>query len=191
MTRIVTFSIALAVLLGSTVAFGIEQTQETQVETGDHILLTRGCQTGDVLQNLAISNEQWVDTAVGQALLLSAAGVGHAASEGAVVGVLRNLETTSWQGQILAGPVDPKREDTNLNLLGMLSIGMESGPGEGHALQQVVLKGDQIVANLAGVATSGTSTLALQSADLTGFADTLDGVETTMYVDTVQSQISQ
>jgi hypothetical protein len=68
---------------------------------------------------------------------------------------------------------------------------MSEGPGEGHALQQTVLRGDQGEGNFAGVNTASAAMLALQSTDLTGFADTLDGVETTMQVNTVQNQITQ
>jgi hypothetical protein len=191
MARMVTFSVVLVVGLAPGLSSGMEQTQGTQTQVRDQTWLQQGCQAADVIQNLAILNEQYLDAAGSQALLGNIAGTSHASSEGAEVGVLRLIDSAAWQGQIIAGPCHPEREDQNLGLDSLLSIGMSEGPGEGHALQQTVLREDQGQGNFAGVSTTSAATLALQTAGLTGFARTLDGVETTMQVDTAQSQVNQ
>jgi hypothetical protein len=190
MVRIGTISLVFAALLSPGVCLGIEQTQSTEVGVGDHILLQQGLQAGDVLQNLAIFNEQVIEGACGQGLLVNVAGIGHASSEAAEVGVLRSLDLMGWQGQLVTGPCMAKREDQNLGLYGMLSIGMHEGPGQGDALQQFVVQGDQGAGNFNGTMGSTTSVLGLQNAALAGMARALDGAETRMQVDTVQSQLS-
>jgi hypothetical protein len=190
MTRVVTFSLAVAVVLGPGVCLGIEQTQETQVEMGDHIWLQLGCQTADAINNLAIFNEQLFDGACGQSLLVDAGAVGQASSEGAEVGVLRSLGIAGWQGQFIAGPCVAKGEDQNLSLHGLLSLGMDNGPGDARGSQQFVIREDQGGGNFTGTMGSVTSILGLQSTTLGGMVRPLDGSETRMQVDTVQSQLN-
>jgi len=191
MKRVRTVSLVFAVLLGPGLCLGIEQTQSTQVDVGDHILLNQGVQAADVVQNLAASNEQVIEGACGEGLLVNIGGVGHASSEGAEVGVLRSLELSGWQGQLVTGPCTLKREDQNVAFHGMLSVGMDKGPGQGTALQQLVVVGDQGAGNFNGTMGATTSVLGLQNTTLTGMARPLDGVETQMQVETVQSQIHQ
>jgi hypothetical protein len=114
MVRIVTLSVALVVALGSGISSGMEQTQGTQIQVGDHTWLEQGFQAADVFQNLAILTDQQLDVAASQSLLANISGTSHATSEGAQIGVLRNVEATAWQGQIISGPCNPKREDQTL-----------------------------------------------------------------------------
>jgi hypothetical protein len=191
MVRIVMFSVALVVGLTPGLSSGMEQTQGTQMQVHDQTWLQQGCQAADVIQNLAVATGQDLNGAASQSLLANMGGTANAASEGAEIGVLRQLDATAWQGQIVTGPCHPKREDQNLDLGSLLSVGMNNGPGEGHALQQSVLRQDQGEGNFMGVGTASAVTLALQTADLAGFAVALDGVETRMQVQTVQNQVSQ
>jgi hypothetical protein len=190
MTRVVTFSLAMAIVLGTGVCLAIEQTQETQVQTGDHIWLELGCQTADAVGNLAIFTEQLIDGACGQSLLVDAGAVGQASSEGAEMGVLRSLGISGWQGQFIAGPCAAKREDQTLALQGLLSLGMTGGPGDASGLQQFVIREDQGGGNFTGTMGSVTSVLGLQSTTLGGLTRPLDGVETRVQVDTVQGQLT-
>jgi hypothetical protein len=190
MTRIATLSLAFVVLLSPGVSVGVEQTQDTHVNVGDQIWLQQGHQVADVIQNLAIWNEQLMEGTAGQSLLANITGVSHAASDGAEVGVVQAVEVTGWQGQIVSGPCSWEREDQSLSLFGMLSVGMNAGPGQGHALQQSVLKEDQGAGNFAGTMSSAAAILGLQSADLTGTADIVNGVDTRMTVATLQSQLN-
>jgi len=189
--RIRTVSLVFAVLLSPGLGFGIEQTQSTQLDAGDHILLNQGVQAADVVQNLAASNEQVMEGACGEGLLVNIGSVGHASSEGAEVGVLRSLDLGAWQGQLVTGPCTLKREDQSLALHGLLSVGMDKGGGHGTALQQLVVVGDQGAGNFNGTMGATTSVLGLQNTALTGMARPLDGAETQMQVETVQSQIHQ
>ncbi|OHB67498.1 MAG: hypothetical protein A2Y77_05895 [Planctomycetes bacterium RBG_13_62_9] len=188
MTRIVTCSLAWALLLQAGVALGAEQTQGTTIDTGDHIWLQQGVQAADTVQNLAVLVGQQMDGAT-QTLVANVGGVGQATSEGAEIGVIRSLEVSGWQGQILGGPCGPRREDQNHALEGLLSVGMTDGAGAADALHQIVLSKDQAAMDLSGISTATASTLGLQKAELTGFTGTLSGVETSMFSDTVQSQI--
>ncbi|MBN1509349.1 MAG: hypothetical protein JW955_21060 [Sedimentisphaerales bacterium] len=190
MTRVVTFSLAVVIGLGAGVCLGIEQTQETQVETSDHILLQLGSQAADAVSNLAIFTEQLIDGACGQSLLVDAGAVGHASSDGAQMGVLRSLGIAGWQGQIITGPNSAKREDQTLGLQGLLSLGMANGPGEASGSQQFVIREDQGGGNFLGTMGSVTSVLGLQSTSLGGMTRPLDGAETRMQVDTVQNQLT-
>jgi hypothetical protein len=190
MTKIGMVSLVFAGLLGPGVCLAIEQTQSTQVHVGDHILLNQGLQAAEALQNLAISNDQVIEGVFGEGLLVSIGGMGQAASECAEIGVLRSLDLTAWQGQLVAGPCALKREDQNLLLSGVLSLGMDNGIGQSSALQQFVVVGDQGEGNFNGTAGTTTSILGLQSTELAGMARPLDGAETRMQVETVQSQIN-
>jgi len=189
MTRVRTVSLVFAVVLSPAICFAIEQTQSTQLDVGDHILLDQGVQAADVVQNLAVANEQVIEGACGEGLLVNIGGTGRASSEGARVGVLRSLGLTTWQGQLITGPCTLKREDQNLAFHGLLSVGMNEGRGQGTALQQLVVVGDQGGGNFNGTMGATTSVLGLQNAALTGMARPLDGAETQMQVETVQSQI--
>jgi len=151
--------------------------------------LNQGVQAADVVQNLAVANEQVIEGVCGEGLLVNIGGVGEASSEGAQVGVLRSLNLDTWQGQLVTGPCTLKREDQNLALHGLLSVGMDDGPGQGTALQQFVVVGDQGGGNFKGTMGATTSVLGLQNTALTGMARPLDGAETQMQVETVQSQI--
>jgi hypothetical protein len=190
MTRIGTVSLVFAVLLSPGLCLGIEQTQSTQLDVGDQILLNQGGQAADVVQDLAVSNEQVIEGACGEGLLVNIGGVGHASSEGAEVGVLRSLNLAGWQGQIVTGPCTLKREDQNLSLSGLLSVGMDKGPGQGTALQQFVVQGDQGAGNFNGTMGATTTVLGLQNTALAGMARPLDGAETRMQVETIQSQLT-
>jgi len=178
-----------AVLLSSELCFGLEQTQSTQLDVGDHILLNQGVQAANAVQNLAIANEQVMEGVCGEGLLVNIGGAGEASSEGAQVGVLRSLNLGAWQGQLVTGPCTLKREDQNLALHGLLSVGMNEGSGQGTALQQLVVVGDQGGGNFNGTMGATTSVLGLQKTTLAGMARPLDGAETQMQVDTVQGQI--
>jgi hypothetical protein len=190
MTRIVTVLLASAVLFGPGICLGMEQTDDTQIGTDDHIWLQQGCQTADVIQNLAVCNGQYMDGVGGQGLLANVGAVGHASSEGAEVGVLRVLGIMDWQGQLVLGPCALQRQDRTLNLNGLLSVGIAQGPGDGHGLQQVVFRGDQGSGNFAAGTSSATSILGLQNAGITGMADSLSGADTRMQVDTLQREVS-
>jgi len=190
MTRVVTFSLVAAMVLGPGVCLGIEQTQEVQVEAGDHIWLELGCQTAEAASNLATFSEQLFDGACGQSLLVNVGSVGQATSEGAEVGVLRSLDIAGWQGQFIAGPSAARGEDQNLSVNGLLSLGMDNGSGEAQGLQQFVIREDQGGGNFTGTMGSVTEVLGLQNTTLSGMVRPLDGSETRMQIATIQSQLN-
>jgi hypothetical protein len=103
MARVVTLCVVLVVGLAPGLSSGMEQTQETQTQVHDQIWLEQGCQAADVVQNLATWTEQYLDTAASQSLLANLGGTAHASSEGAEVGVLRQIDVGGWQGQIISG----------------------------------------------------------------------------------------
>jgi hypothetical protein len=185
-----TVSLVFAVLLGPGLCLGIQQTQSTQLSVGDQVLLHLGLQAGDVLQNLAVDNQQVIEGVCGEGLIASIGGMGHASSDGAEIGVLRSLDLADWQGQFVGGPCAPKQTDHNLTLAGMLSLGMDQGSGHSTALQQLVIQSDQGSGNFVGTLGATSSVLGLQNTTLTGMARPLDGTETRMQVETVQSQLS-
>jgi hypothetical protein len=190
MTRIRTVSLVFAVLLGPGLCRGIEQTQSTDLNVGDHILLNQGLQAADVLQNLAIANDQVIDGACGEGLLVSIGGAGNASSEGAQIGVLRSLDLSAWQGQIVTGPCTLIREDHTFGLQGVVSVGMSDGAGQSNALQQLVARSDQGAGNFNGTMGATSSVLGLQNTLLSGMARPVDGAESTMQVETIQGQIN-
>lgn len=190
MTRIGTVSLVFAILIGPGICLGIEQTQSTDLSVGDHILLNQGTQTANVLQNLAMDNDQVVEGACGEGLLVSVGGAGNATSEGAEIGVLRALDLAAWQGQLVTGPCTLVREDHTLGFQGKLSVGMDDGLGQSDALQQLVMLSDQGAGNFSGAMGATSSVLALQNTTLSGMARPVNGAESTLQVETVQTQIN-
>lgn len=194
--KVVAFSVAVVLLVGSS-AFGtgtLDQLQNTNIGLTETIQLLQGDQTASTIQNLAVANDQHIDSATGgfacQSFLGNIAEVGSASGDCAIVGVLQSLSAVGMQAQLVGIHCGPKQEGQTLSLLADQGIVKSQGPGTGSALHTIILREDQVGANTAGLMRESSAILGLQSSNLTGAPLATGMVDSSMAVNTVQTQAS-
>lgn len=196
MLKVVAVSVAV-VLLVSSGAFAqavgvITQLQNTNIMLGNTVQLLQGTQAADAIQNLAVCNDQASTRAcgaiAGQSLLANLAEIGHASGECAIVGVIQGLTAVGMQAQTIGDACGPKQQGQSLAMLAEQGLIKSQGPGAGSGLHQIVLREDQGAANPAGTMQESSAVLGLQSSNLTGAACATGAVNSTMGVNTVQTQ---
>jgi len=197
MSKVVAFSVVVVLLVGS-VAFGttgaLDQLQNTNIGLTETIQLLQGDQTASTIQNLAVANNQHLDSATGgsacQSFLGNIAEVGSASGNSAIVGVLQSLSAMGMQAQLVGIHTGPKQEGQTLSLLADQGLVKSEGPGTGSALHTIVLREDQVGINTAGLMRESSSILGLQSSEVTGAPLATALVDSSMTVNTVQTQAS-
>ncbi len=195
MSKVVAVSIVVLLLVGSS-AFGqltgaLNQIQNTNVGLSSAIDLFNGDQAANALQNLAVQNNQSLDTPgafLSQSVFGIFSEVGHASGNNAIIGVLQDLSAIGMQAQVLNDGVAPKTQGQSLSLMGNQGILKTDGAGAGSALHQLQLVADQEAGNVGGGMSQSSAILGLQNADVTGAATATGQVESSMSVSTVQSQ---
>lgn len=196
MSKVVTFAVAVVLLVGSSaLANGaLDQMQNTIIGLANTIALTHGSQGADSIQNLAVANSQNADgpcyTSAHQAFIGNLAEIAHAWGDCGLITISQGLATTGDQVQFVGEVVDPKSEAQILGLLAEQSLTRQDGPGGANAMHQIVLKEDQDASNAAGSMSESSAILGLQSADLVGEAAATGAVQATMSVVTTQQQSS-
>lgn len=197
MSKVVTFSVAVVLLVGSS-AFGqlgaIDQFQDSAIGLTNAVDLMHGHQTGSSQQNLCIDTEQFQDPVcdswASQRLLGNFVEVGCASGDCAVVGVAQGLEALGSQGQIVGNCVEPKQEAQSLGLAAAQGIVKSGGAGQGNAQHVIVLQEDQTGVNSAGLMSERIAVVGLQDSNLQGSAGATGTVQAQMGVTVVQSQSS-
>jgi len=195
MLKVVTVSVAV-VLLVSSGAFAqvgiISQLQNTNIGLGNTVQLLQGHQAADAIQNLAVANDQSANRAcgaiAGQSLLANLAEIGHASGDCAIVGVIQGLTAVGMQAQAIGDACGPKTQGQSLAMIAQQGLIKSEGPGAGSGLHQIVLREDQGAANPAGAMRESSAVLGLQSSNLTGAACATGAVNSTMSVNTIQTQ---
>jgi hypothetical protein len=190
----IAFSMAVVLLVGSS-AFAtgtLDQLQNTNIGLTETIQLLQGDQTASTVQNLAVANNQHVSSATGgyadQGFLGTIAEVGSACGDSAIVGVLQSLSAVGMQAQLIGIHTGPKQEGQTLTLLADQGLVKSEGPGTGSALHTIVLREDQVGANTAGLMRESSAILGLQSSEVHGAPLATAVVDSSMIVNTVQSQ---
>lgn len=196
MLKVVAVSIAVVLFVGSG-AFGqamgaINQMQDTAIGLSNTVQLLQGHQAADAIQNLAVCNDQSATRAcgayAGQSLLANLAEIGHASGDCALVGVVQALTAQGMQAQAIGDCCDAKAQGQSLGLLAEQGLIKSEGPGAGNGLHQIVLRADQGGSNPAGTMQETSAILGLQSSNLDGSACATGAVDSTMHVQTVQTQ---
>jgi hypothetical protein len=197
MLKVVAVSVAVVLFVGSG-AFGqtatgaINQMQNTAIGLGNTVQLLQGHQAADAIQNLAVCNDQTSTRAcgayAGQSLLANLAQIGHGSGDCALVGVVQALTATGMQAQAIGDCCDGKAQGQSLALLAEQGLVKSEGPGAGSGLHQIVLREDQGGSNPAGSMQETSAVLGLQSSNLTGSACATGVVDSTMQVQTIQTQ---
>jgi len=190
----IAFSVAVVLSVGSS-AFAtgaLDQLQNTNIGLTETIQLLQGDQTANTIQNLAVANNQHVSSATGgsacQNFLGNIAQVGSASGDSAIVGVLQSLSAVGMQAQLIGIHTGPKQEGQTLTLLADQGLVKSEGPGTGSALHTIVLREDQVGVNTAGLMRQSSAILGLQSSQVTGAPLATAVVDSSMIVNTVQSQ---
>jgi len=192
--KLVAFSVAVVLLAGSS-AFAtgtLDQLQNTNIGLTGTIQLLQGDQAASTIQNLAVGNDQHIDSATGgfacQNFLGNIAEVGSASGDSAIVGVLQSLSVIGMQAQFVGIHTGPKQEGQTLNLLADQGLVKSEGPGTGSALHTIILQEDQVGSNTAGLMKESAGILGLQSSQLSGAPLATGVVDSSMTVSTVQTQ---
>lgn len=187
MARTVVYSLAGIVLLTASASFAGEQAQDAVIGLGNTIQLLQGNQAANAIQNLAVSNCQDFDGNT-QSLLANLAEIGHASGECAIVGVGQALTAMGSQAQLIGDGCGDKAQGQSLGLTAGQELIKTEGPGAGSALHQIVLDEGQYGVNMAGTMQAASAILGLQNTDLTGAACATGNVDSTMGVNTTQTQ---
>jgi hypothetical protein len=192
--KLVAFSVVVVLLAGSS-AFAtgtLDQLQNTNIGLTETIQLLQGDQAASTIQNLAVGNDQHLDSATGgfacQNFLGNIAEVGSASGDSAIVGVLQSLSAVGMQAQLVGIHTGPKQEGQTLTLLADQGLVKSEGPGTGSALHTIILQEDQVGANTAGLMRESSGILGLQSSQLSGAPLATGIVDSSMVVSTVQTQ---
>jgi len=190
----IAFSVAVMLLVGSS-AFAtgtLDQLQNTNIGLTDTIQLLQGDQSANRIQNLAVHNNQHLESATGgsacQDFMGTIAEVGSASGDSAIVGVIQSLSAVGMQAQLVGIHTGPKQEGQTLTLLADQGLVKSEGPGTGEALHTIVLREDQVGINTAGLMRESSAILGLQSSQVTGAPLATALVDSSMVVSTVQTQ---
>jgi len=158
--KIVLSCLVFVVSVGSSVLADIQQTQNTMMGLGSEILLLQGNQAADAIQNLAVYNEQGAASAGNQSFTGNLTEIGHASSDGAMIGVQQNLATAGLQTQDLSNLGELQLEGQTF------LFRAQEGPSIADALHQILLvQGPAAYGAVTGMDASGVI-LGLQSSSM-------------------------
>ena len=197
MSKVITLSVVVALLIGST-AFGqlglVTQVQDSSIGLSNGITLLHGHQNAGSTQQLALNLGQ--DTAevcptwANQSLVGVIGQVASACGECAIIEVAQGLIGSSVQMQEIGSCVQPKAQLQSINLIADQGVARQDGPGGGNAVGTIVLTGAQSGGNASGTMTERADIMGIQNSNINGLAASTGVVNSTMSVCTTQSQAS-
>ena len=192
MLRKVLLSVAVVLWVSSVSFAGIEQAQTFGVDLQEAIELMHGHQNGDSFKSIVVTNTQNAcapcPTLGAQSQFACLMQSANAIGDCAVILVGTSLTAIGMQGQMIGECCEPKMQLQSLGLNGLQAIQKSDGPGEGHTMNQAILRQTHDGANACGGMSETSTVMALQLANLTGEACATGTVVSSMDVTTTQSQ---
>jgi hypothetical protein len=186
------FVLAISTGVFATTTAEILQGQVTNIAVTNSIDLLHGSQMAGSLQNLVVDNSQCIDgicsTAAHEGLFATVGQTANAYGQCALIGVAQSLGILGTQQQEVTQGVGPKAQTQGLEMLATQALGRGDGEGNANAVHILVAAADQSAGNPAGDMHESSNIIGMQTSTVDGQAGSTSLVNSSMHVQTQQTQ---